>query len=45
MADREREADRGESERRDAAERAFEQDDRRQIAEPAGMAPRALVDT
>ena len=42
--DGERETDRRKDESRNPAERAFEQDDRRQVAEPARMAARALVD-
>jgi len=40
----ERKPDRGERERGDAAERALEQDDRRQVAEPARVPARGLVD-
>ena len=45
MPEGECQADRCQHERGDAAERALEQDDRRQVAEPAGMPARGLVDT
>ena len=45
LPDGERKPDRGERQRRDAAERALEDDDRAHVAETARMAARALEDT